>query len=81
MLLDCRFLRYLLPALLILATAAQVEAQNTKQPTNAAIAKLIKQAESGDATAQRKLGRAYEFGERVPKDKKEAVRWFSKAAE
>jgi hypothetical protein len=45
------------------------------------IHQLTQQAESGDATAQRKLGYAYLNGEGVPKDGAEAMRWFGKAAD
>jgi ABC-type uncharacterized transport system fused permease/ATPase subunit len=45
-------LRWLLPVLLILSTATQIAAQNTKQPPTGDTAKLIKQAESADAKSQ-----------------------------
>jgi hypothetical protein len=45
------------------------------------IHQLTQQSESGDATAQRKLGYAYLNGEGVPKNDSEAARWTRKAAE
>jgi TPR repeat protein len=40
-----------------------------------------KAAEQGDADAQHKVGVAYFFGNGVPEDKAEGVKWFRKAAE
>ncbi len=76
-----RSLRWILPVLLILATAAQTAAQDVKQPLIQDTAALIKQAESGDAHAQLLVGVMYFTGTRVPKDEAEAVRWYRKAAE
>lgn len=45
------------------------------------VAKLIKDAEAGDADAQHKLAIAYRFGKGVPKDDAKAVEWLQKAAE
>ena len=42
---------------------------------------LNKAAEQGDAEAQYHLGRAYHYGDGVPKNDVEAVRWTRKAAE
>ena len=78
---DGRSLRWLLPVLLILSTAAPMAAQGTNQPSAGDTANLIKQAESGDAKAQCDLGVAYHNGEGVAKDEAAAVRWFRKAAE
>ena len=50
-------------------------------PTLAQISNWRKQAESGDAVAQNKLGLCYANGDGVPKDLSEAVRWYRKAAE
>lgn len=44
------------------------------------LAQLQKQADSGDAEAQYKLGVMYYKGEGVPKDAVKAVEWFQKAA-
>lgn len=41
---------------------------------------LIRKAESGDAKAQRELGRAYMRGEGVPKDRAKAESWLLKSA-
>jgi hypothetical protein len=38
-------------------------------------------AEQGDAKAQYRLGASYAYGEGVPKDYTEAVRWCRKAAD
>jgi TPR repeat protein len=45
------------------------------------IAELKKQAAAGDASAQFKLGFAYDSGNGVPKDQAEAVLWYRKAAD
>ena len=42
---------------------------------------LAKQAEAGDATSQCALGNFNYFGNGVPKDEKEAVKWYIKSAE
>ncbi len=44
-------------------------------------AELLKRAESGDAAAQWELGCWYKLGDRVGKDEKEAVKWWTKSAE
>ena len=38
-------------------------------------------AETGDASAQNRLGLIYQHGEGVPQDDAEAVKWYLKAAE
>jgi TPR repeat protein len=76
-----RSLRWFLPFVLVLLTTTQMVAQDTTKPSSATIAKLTKQAESGDALAQFSLGVAYATGEGVPKDEVEAARWYRKAAE
>ncbi len=47
----------------------------------APIAILLPQAKAGDRDAQYGVGLAYEHGRGVPKDHKEAVKWFRRAAE
>ncbi len=42
---------------------------------------LKKAAEQGDVRAQFNLGLVYSFGDGVPQDYKESVRWYRKAAE
>ena len=42
---------------------------------------IIQAAQQGDAGAQRELGAMYYFGEGVPQDYKEAIKWYSKSAE
>jgi TPR repeat protein len=76
-----RSLRGLLPVILILATAAQMAAQNKQQISAEDSSQLIKSAEGGDATAQYNLGSAYSYGRGVAKDDAEAVSWYRKAAE
>lgn len=76
-----RFLLGLLPLILILSTATQTAAQSTTVTTKTNIAKLIKQAESGDKFAQYDLGVAYAKGEGISKDEVQAVHWYHKAAE
>jgi len=41
---------------------------------------LRARAEAGDAEAQSNLGFRYEYGEGVPEDSEEAVRWYRRAA-
>ncbi|MEC8928798.1 MAG: tetratricopeptide repeat protein [Verrucomicrobiota bacterium] len=57
----------------------------TNKPTNKPLPKdfesLKALAEKGDARAQYKLGYAYDEGQGVPKNDKEAVKWYRKAAE
>jgi len=45
------------------------------------IADLRKKAEAGDAGAQFNLGLMYHFGQGVPKDEKEAAKWWRLSAE
>ncbi|GHV06701.1 hypothetical protein FACS189416_7410 [Bacteroidia bacterium] len=47
----------------------------------ATVEELIAAAESGNAAAQNKLGSMYYYGEGVPTDYHEAVRWYRKSAE
>ncbi len=42
---------------------------------------LLRRAHRGDAKAQYFLGTMYDFGAGVPRDYKEAVKWYRKAAE
>lgn len=53
------------------------------QPTkpNSEVQSLIARAETGDIEAQFKLGTAYDFGEGVRKNGKEAEKWYLLAAE
>ena len=54
--------------------------QNPWVVTAAKFATEKKDAESGDAVAQYNLGRFYLTGTAVPKDKREAAKWFRMAA-
>jgi hypothetical protein len=76
-------LRWLLPVLLIFSASTQMLAQNTKQPPSGDAAKLIEQANSGDAKSQFVLGLMYDYGVGVAgaKDEVQAARWFRKSAE
>ena len=51
------------------------------QNVNEGIHLIEELAEQGLAKAQFKLGRYYEIGERIPKDIKKAIVWYTKAAE
>ena len=42
---------------------------------------LLEEAEGGDALAQHQLGMIYSFGQGVPNDEKEAMKWYRKAAD
>ena len=53
----------------------------TVQSPSEEIAELRVEAEQGNAFAQFILGNAYDKGEGVAQDRREAVRWFRKAAE
>jgi TPR repeat protein len=44
-------------------------------------AELVKKAETGDATAQYRLGQCYQKGIGVAKDEKKAFEWYKKSAE
>lgn len=57
---------------------AQTQAQES---TESNLAELRRKAEAGDAKAQYNLGICYTFGQGVPKDAAEAVKWFRKAAD
>jgi TPR repeat protein len=76
-----RTLRWILPFMLILATAAYTAAQDAQKTISQNTATLIMQAEQGDAKAQASLGLAYAVGYGVPQDSSKAVRWWRKAAE
>lgn len=45
-----------------------------------ALAGQLEDAKNGNTTAQNNLGVAYAYGQGVPKDEKEAVKWFRRAA-
>jgi uncharacterized protein len=64
-----------LPLLLVLCCVSAEEI--TKED----IGRIRALAEQGDATAQLNLGVRYDFGEGVPEDDAEAVKWYRKAAE
>ena len=56
-------------------------AQTKGAATAQSIATLKKQAASGDADAQMKLGSAYYFGRGIQQDYVEAAAWYRKVAE
>ena len=49
--------------------------------THKNLVETLKQAEAGDAEAQYSLGMMYAYGEGVPEDSVEAVKWYRKSAE
>jgi TPR repeat protein len=68
-----RYLRWLLPVLLVLATATPLAAQDVDD--------LIERANEGNAAAQNNVGAMYHTGKDLRKDDAEAVRWWRRAAE
>ena len=58
----------------IILSMPSILSQHSRQTT-------IDKANKGDAYAQYSLGEMYYFGDGVPKDYKEAVKWYTKAAE
>ena len=58
-----------------------VETNNPSVAFATEIKALKTEADNGDATAQNNLGNLYANGQLVPKDEKEAVKWYRKAAE
>ena len=67
--------RTLLFVLALAVTPVTVDAQLTE------LAQLRALAEQGDVDAQYNLGLMYDFGEGVPEDDEEAVRWYRLAAD
>jgi len=55
-------------------------AETAKAATDPEFTADLKRAETGDASAQSKLGARYYFGEGVPKDAVKAMQWYQKAA-
>ena len=47
----------------------------------ASFQEISKAAEAGDAHAEYKLGKMYLYGDAVPEDTEEAIKWFQKSAE
>ncbi len=54
---------------------------SSEESHKSSLDELRAQAEKGDATAQYNLGTMFYFGNGVPKDSTEAVKWFRKAAD
>ena len=70
----------LIPVLLIVGMfAVNGLAEDTKPEPYSP--ELVKKAEAGDALAQCDLGLCYRVGNGVIKDEKEALKWYTKAAE
>jgi len=63
------------------STASRPEETKPKTLSADDIAKLRSQAETGDAGAQRNLGKAYEAGNGVPQNDQTALQWLRKAAD
>lgn len=70
------------PAALLLAAAVAVQAQTAGAPARTApIAQLRMLAAEGDGQSKLLLGLAYERGDGVTRDDREALRWIRLAAE
>ena len=55
---------------------------NREEPVKEPESKALREtAEQGDAAAQYDLGSMYFYGEEIPKDNAEAVKWLRKSAE
>lgn len=63
------------------SSAGQPATADSGKPSSSEIAQLHSKADAGDATAQVRLGRAYQDGNGVPQSDDEAVKWYRKAAE
>jgi TPR repeat protein len=61
-------------------TGRVVVSASPEPPPVAAVGQLMEQAAQGDVEAQVKLGHAYDYGEGVPKNPAEAMKWYRKAA-
>jgi uncharacterized protein len=66
---------------LVQQASTQQQSASTTRLSPEAIAQLQAKADAGDADAQVSLGRAYEDGNGVPKNDRQAVRWYRVAAE
>jgi TPR repeat protein len=73
---EMKKLFFLLFCLIILAAPFNSVNASDESPKE-----IIQAAQQGDAGAQRELGAMYYFGEGVPQDYKEAIKWYSKSAE
>jgi TPR repeat protein len=73
---EMKKLFFLLFCLIILAAPFNSVNASDESPKE-----IIQAAQQGDAVAQRELGAMYYFGEGVPQDYKEAIKWYSKSAE
>ncbi len=73
-------MKYLALCLLAFVLSIHAVAQEDK-PLSDETEALIEKAEGGDAEAQFNLGVAYDNGEGVREDHKEAVKWYRKAAD
>jgi len=79
-------LPFLLTTLLVAGTTVSADIKKGakaygKKDYAAALKEFKPLAEQGDAIAQYNLGGMYQLGRGVPKDNKEAVKWFRLAAE
>ena len=71
----------LIPALLIVGMFAVSGCSKREYKQEPYYLKFTKKAEAGDAYAQFNLGLCYFGGLGVGKDEKEAVKWYTKAAQ
>jgi Sel1 repeat len=62
-------------------TDAQGHVVSYAPPPGETLDQLRKRAEAGDKKAQLDLGAKYHFGQEVPKDEAEAMKWFQKSAD
>lgn len=75
--------RYTLCLLILVSSAAWADVDKNVVAENkysAATQLFMTSAEHGDAAAQYRLGVMYTYGQGVPQDDYEAVKWFRRAA-
>ena len=73
-------MKRLLGLLMLVLLSTTVPGYVGAQTSSPRIAQLKKKAAAGDANAQTSLGLSYAYGEGVPEDKAEAVKWYRLAA-
>jgi TPR repeat protein len=60
--------------------AAMLAGTNSSNASESSLQQRRRDADNGSADAQLSLGYMYETGDQVAKDKREAIRWYKKAA-
>lgn len=68
-------------AVLFALVLIHAEVASAEQRVSPEINALMRQAEAGDTNAQFRVATAYDSGQGAPRDGKEAMRWYLKAAE